>query len=131
MRVLYRVPSSASTFKFQYCVSSLNLFSNCLRFFLVFSSLLSLLQYTIINPVFLCYGTRRAFLLPSLYKILLYFSHNRSKGSALSFPSTILKNFQTISNLFSKASIFQYHKKVCSECSISLVSFLCLSTFCC
>jgi len=97
MRVLYRVLSSASNFKFQYCVSSLNLFSNCLRFFFVSSSLLSFLQYPIINPVFICYVIHRVFLLPSLYEILLCFSHDPSKWSALSFPSTILKK---LSNYF-------------------------------
>ena len=61
---------------------------------------------------------------PWLHIILLHFSHGQSSWSSLSFSSTTFQNLPCISDLFSEASKFQHHKKLCSRCSNLLVPSL-------
>ena len=67
-----------------------------------------------------------SYLLHSVYVTLFHFSHDRPNRSP-SLSSTTFQNFPVISDLLSEASKFQHHIRLCSKCSILLVSSLNLS----
>ena len=69
----------------------------------------------------------RCFFPPKLYVTLHHFSNDRPNLS-LAFPSTIFQTFQDIIYLHSAVPKFQKHTKLCSKCSISLVS--CFNPIC-
>ena len=66
---------------------------------------------------------------PRWFCVIVHVAHDLSNCSP-SFPSTTFQNFPDISDTPSKLSKFQQHTKLCSKCSILLVSSLiiwCLS----
>ena len=59
--------------------------------------------------------------------LILHFSCDRSNWSSPSFSSNTFQNFPAVSDLLPEASKFQHHIKLCSKCSILLVSSSILS----
>ena len=65
----------------------------------------------------------RIFLSSCTLRNTLFLMH-RSKLSSPSLSNTKFQNFQSISDLLSEMSKFQYQTKLCSKCSILLVFYL-------
>ena len=79
---------------------------------------------------FLRFNISRMFFSPWLCVTLLHFSRDRSFWSSPFFSSTTFQNCQGISDLLSKVSKFQQHKKLYYNCRISSVSYLNLNLAC-
>jgi len=114
--------SSTPAFKFQYILFSLKSSSSCLRllhrFLFPFHFSFSKVFSKTIQLVFLfLLDIRGSFLLRSSSSS--FFTRSDQLTSP-SFSSTTFHKFHSTSDPFSELSKFQYHKKLCSKCSISL-----------